>query len=94
MLNASGGVLSPAGRTQEDADTREQTSSGKLEEGGSRDEGLSEDAKQQEKERRDERWMRAKKGKENLISCWNKLSFITLMEKNREGERERSWKRL
>lgn len=29
-------------------------------------------------------WMERKRGKENLISCWNKLSFITLMGKRRE----------
>lgn len=42
--------------------------------------GLSKDAKQQEKEGSSERWVK-KRAKENLISCWNKLSFITLMEK-------------
>lgn len=33
-----------------------------------------------------ERWTERKRGKENLISWWNNLSFITLMEK--QGERD------
>lgn len=42
------------------------------------------DAEQDEEKRSGERWTRRARGKEKLISSWSNLSFITLMEKQRE----------
>lgn len=42
------------------------------------------DAEQDEEKKSGERWTRRARGKEKLISSWSNLSFITLMEKQRE----------
>ncbi len=51
-----------------------------------RQRGMGEEGKvrmqsREEEEESGERWTKRKRAKENFISWWNNLSFITLMEK-------------